>query len=85
MLYTTPKVPPRGATTSCRPGPLTRRRESMSSCIRPRRPIRRGRLNTMLSAFRFFALNERFSICNGQNGVPDCLTTPAISDMPVSL
>src|SRR2546427_12101499 len=36
FLYTTPKVPPREdtrPTTSCRPGPLTRRREFMSSCI----------------------------------------------------
>ena len=36
-LYTTPKVPPREGTrptTSCRPGPLTRRRGFMSSCIK---------------------------------------------------
>src|SRR5712671_4365188 len=35
-LYMTPKVPPREGTrptTSCRPGPLTRRRRFMSSCI----------------------------------------------------
>ena len=36
VLYITPKVPPREGTrptTSCRPGPLTRRRGFMSSCL----------------------------------------------------